>query len=84
MATIWAFLTDETNRAVLSWVGGAIVAVAGGVWAAFKFFAEKKLFTEKKDEGGPSLTVTATNGGVAAGGDMHNNKISIGHVGTKR
>ena len=69
LASIWAFLQDESNRPVLGWIGGGIVVVVGGIWAAFKFFvAEKK----KKP---PAPTVSATNGGVAAGRDIRDSKI---------
>ncbi|HKK36727.1 MAG TPA: hypothetical protein VJ994_10585, partial [Paracoccaceae bacterium] len=32
---LWRFLRDEKNRAVLGWIGGGAVVVAGGLWAAF-------------------------------------------------
>jgi hypothetical protein len=32
---IWSFLADDTNRAVLTFLGGVIVSVAGAVWACF-------------------------------------------------
>ena len=38
LSSIWDFLKDGSNQAVLSWIGGGIVVVAGGLWAAFKFF----------------------------------------------
>lgn len=38
MATIWAFLSDSTNRAVLSWLGGGLVMVCGGFWTVVTFF----------------------------------------------
>jgi hypothetical protein len=53
LASIWDFLQAESNRAVLGWVGGGVVAVAGGLWAIFKFF----LATKKKGE--PVSTVSA-------------------------
>ena len=73
LANILAFLHDPANRAVLSWIGGEIVVVSGGFWAAFKFF-----FSEKKEP-----TVSATNGGVAAGRDIRGTKINT-RSGSKR
>jgi hypothetical protein len=54
LGTIWQFLKDHDNLAV-------IVALAGGAWAVFTFFA-------KKSEKG-TKTTTANRGGVAAGRD---------------
>ncbi len=34
---IWAFLRDPGNQAVLGWIGGGIVVVAGGVWGSSSF-----------------------------------------------
>jgi hypothetical protein len=42
LPAIWAFLGDETNRAILSWIGGGVVVVFGGLWAAFKLFLPRK------------------------------------------
>jgi hypothetical protein len=42
MDSIWAFLQDEANRTVLAWIGGGVVVVVGGLWAAFKFFVSKQ------------------------------------------
>jgi hypothetical protein len=70
-SNVWAFVQDLHNQAVLSWVGGGLVVVVGGLWTAFKFFAQKdKLRTE------PPPTVSASNGGVAAGRDIRNTKIN--------
>jgi hypothetical protein len=49
--SIWAFLQDPGNRAVLGWIGGGIVVIAGGLWAAFKFFFSKRP-SLSADEGG--------------------------------
>jgi hypothetical protein len=68
LASIWAFLQDASNRSVLGWIAGGVVVVAGGIWAVFKFFV-----AEKKSP--PAPTVSATNGGVAAGRDIRDSKI---------
>jgi hypothetical protein len=69
-SSIWDFLKDGSNQAVLSWIGGGIVVVAGGVWAAFKFF-----FPKEKDKSAPPPSVRADRGGFAAGRDIRNNVI---------
>ena len=69
LANIWAFLQDESNRGVLAWIGGGVVVVVGGLWAAFKYVAERK----KKEP--PAPTISATNGGVAAGRDIRGSRI---------
>jgi hypothetical protein len=38
MAAIWAFLSDPANREVLSWIGGGLVVVCGGLWTVVTFF----------------------------------------------
>jgi hypothetical protein len=72
ITTVWSFMQDENNRAVISWIGGGAVAVAGATWAIFKFLVSKRT------EGSPSTTtVTASHGGIAAGRDIHGNKIDM-------
>ena len=69
--SIWAFLNDPGNRAVLSWVGGGMVVVVGGIWAVVKFFFKKD------DNRGAKPGVSAEGGSVAIGGDNRNSPISI-------
>ena len=61
---IWEALQDPANRAVLEWIGGGIVVIVSGGWAVFKFVVPKK------------PTVSASNGGVAAGRDIRDSKIN--------
>ncbi len=75
LASIWAYLQDENNRAMLGWIGSGIVAVVGGLWAVFKFLKKKK--------SAPAPTVSASGGGVAAGRDIRGSKIDTGR-GAKR
>ena len=42
LANLWSFLQDESNRAVLAWIGGGAVVVAGGIWTVFKFMASDR------------------------------------------
>jgi hypothetical protein len=78
LADIWSFLVDENNRAVLGWIGGAVVVVVGAVWAVLKF-----MLTKRTVASAPAPTVTASHGGVAAGHDISGSKIDTGS-GTKR
>jgi hypothetical protein len=41
LSSIWDFLKDGSNQAVLSWIGGGIAAVAAGIWAIVKLMAKK-------------------------------------------
>ena len=66
----WGFLKDPDNRTVLAWIGGGIVAVAGGLWAAIKFFAGR-------EDGGASPGVTADDSSVAIGRDATNSPINV-------
>jgi len=68
---MWSFLLDERNRTVLAWIGGGIVAVATGVWALVKF-----VLSERKEKRARAPIVKASQGGVAAGRDIKNNKIT--------
>jgi len=67
---LWSWLRDPANREVITWIGGGLVVVVGGVWAVVKFFA-------KKESGaGAALSVRADRGGVAAGGSISNSPIN--------
>jgi len=71
MTDIWAFLRDANNREVLSWLGSGLVVLAGGAWAIWKFARSRNFKTP------PSIpTVQASRGGVAAGRDIRDSKIS--------
>jgi hypothetical protein len=72
---VWTFLKDPANQAVLTWIGGGIVVVAGGLWAVVKFFAKKE------DAGDTKPRVKAEGGSVAAGGNIKNSPINIGAKG---
>lgn len=72
MKDIWTFLQDESNRAVLGWIGSGIVAVVGGVWVGFKFFLTK---ARKQSQSAPQIS--AAKGGVIAGRDIRDTKIDI-------
>jgi len=62
--TVLAYLKDPANRAILAWLGGGLVIIAGGIWTVFKFFAAKP-------------TIRADGGGVVIGRDNTNSPITI-------
>jgi hypothetical protein len=64
VGSIWPFLKDPANIAVLGSIGAGIATFAAGVWAAFTFFANKK------EKGASPPSVTANHGSVAAGRDI--------------
>jgi hypothetical protein len=72
LGTVWAFLKDPGNQAVLSWIGGGVVVAAGGIWAVVKFFG-------KGENGGSAKPgVNAEGGSVAIGGKNENSPINVG------
>jgi hypothetical protein len=64
MPAIWQFIAD--NQTTLSWLGGGVVVVAGGVWTVAKFFL-------KREKPKPVSADT----GVAAGRDIRGSPITI-------
>jgi hypothetical protein len=71
MSDLWAFLGDPQNRAVLGWLGGGLVVLAGGAWTVVKFLARGK-GDDAEPAAPPSGTVEvlADRGGVAGGGNV--------------
>src|SRR3984893_15856825 len=67
VASIWDFLKDGSNQAVLSWIGGAIAAIAAAIWAVVKFMAKNG------DQKPSKTTVIASHSGKAAGRDSNIN-----------
>ena len=68
MEAIWRFITE--NQRMLSWLGGGVVVVAGGIWTVTKFYLNR----EKPK---PLSAVI----GVAAGRDIRGSPITITHTG---
>jgi tetratricopeptide (TPR) repeat protein len=61
----WDFIQDDSNRAIISWLGSAAAAVVAGAFAVFKFIRAKP-----KDKPPATTTVvTQAGSGFAAGRD---------------
>ncbi len=74
--TSWlgGILKDPDKRAILSWLGGGAVVVAGGIWTVVTFVVEHKDTPDKK--GGTTITVGQ---GIASAGDTHiNGPVTFG------
>jgi hypothetical protein len=67
LSSIWDFLKDASNQAVLSWIGGGIAVIAGGIWAVMKFMAKTR------DQKPSKPSVSADHGSMAAGRDIRVN-----------
>jgi hypothetical protein len=65
MQKLWDFVVE--NRETLTWLGGGVVAVAGGIWAIIKHFFPSE--PRKQLPAGP--TVSLSGAGIASGGDTH-------------
>ena len=38
---MWQWLSDPENQKTLAFLGGGVVAIAGGAWTVFKFLLKK-------------------------------------------
>ncbi len=47
---LWEIIKDPDKRAILSWLGGGAVVVAGGIWTALTFVVEHKDVHEKNGD----------------------------------
>ncbi len=67
MTDVWSFIGDDSNRAVLTWLGSGLVIVAGGAWSVLRYFV-------KADGGRPEPArvdeVRGDRGSIAAGRDV--------------
>jgi tetratricopeptide (TPR) repeat protein len=71
LGSVWPFLKDPANLAVLGSIGAGIAAIAGGAWAFFTYF------DKKKEKGAAAQSVSADHGSVAAGRDI-TGSVTIG------
>jgi hypothetical protein len=78
MNSFWQFLRDQHNQQVLGWLGGGLVALATGLWAAFVYLVPPQKTPEVKSPELTPLTVQADCGGVAIGGSMTGATITGG------
>jgi tetratricopeptide (TPR) repeat protein len=62
---LWEIFKDPDKRAVISWLGGGAVVVAGSIWTVVTFVVEHKDASGKKD----GTTVTVSGQGIASGGN---------------
>ncbi|MGH6846847.1 MAG: hypothetical protein ACREC0_05255, partial [Methylocella sp.] len=61
LTSAWAWVSNKRNQATLAFIGGGLVVAIAGAWAVYLHFSEKPK---------ESLTVTASGGGIAAGGNV--------------
>jgi hypothetical protein len=38
---VWQFLRDDSNRGILTFLGGGVVVIIGGIWTFTTYFAER-------------------------------------------
>lgn len=70
------FLRDESNRALLGWIGRGLVVLIAGLWAGFVYLYP--LDALKKDDGGGAIKVEANCGSAAAQGTFYGSSITVG------
>jgi TIR domain-containing protein len=74
----WGFLRDKRNQQVLGWLGGGLVVVATGLWAAFVYFFPPGKSLEAKSPEPTPPSVQANCGGIAIGRDVTGSTITAG------
>ena len=75
---LWGFLRDKRNQQVLGWLGGGLVVVATGLWAAFVYLFPPGKSPEAKSPESTPASVQADHGGVAIGGNVTGATITTG------
>jgi hypothetical protein len=72
---VLAFLRDESNRALLGWIGGGLVVLATGLWAVFTFYVDHSKLPPP-----PATTIVEQKGtGIASSRDTNfNAPVTIG------
>jgi hypothetical protein len=66
---VLAFLRDESNRALLGWIGGGFVVLATGLWGVFTFYVD-----HSKPSPPPATAIVEQKGtGIASGHDTNIN-----------
>lgn len=69
---MWDILTDPQNQQTLSWLGGGLAVVCGGLWAVLRFMLDRNRRGGAPASGASpaSPSVLADGGGIAAGRDV--------------
>ena len=61
---LWAWLSKRKNRTTLAFIGGGLAVVVAAGWQAYVYFSPQETVQPTPSQ------VTATGGGIAAGGDV--------------
>jgi hypothetical protein len=69
---------DKGNQQVLGWLGGGLVVVATGLWAAFVYFFPPLKSQEAKFPEPTPPSVQANCSGIAIGRDVTGSTITAG------
>src|SRR5262249_41253819 len=75
---LWVFLRDKSNQQVLGWLGGGLIVVATGLWAAFVYCFPPGKSPEAKSPEPTPASVQAERGGIAIGGNVTGATITTG------
>ena len=71
---LWQFIRNDTNRTILSWLGGGAVVVITGAWSLFIF-----LHDDKRPIPSPTTVIAPSGSGIASGHDTNfNGPVTFG------
>lgn len=73
MSSLWEFIRQKDNREVLGWLGGGLVVLVTGLWAAVVYFLPPQKSSEPR-----APNVQANCAGVAVGGNVTGTTITAG------
>jgi hypothetical protein len=69
MSRVWSIITKDKNRQIISWIGGALVAVVGAAWTVITF-------VWPGHETSPAEIVCAQQGSIAGGHDVSGSVVN--------
>jgi hypothetical protein len=75
---LWGFLREKRNQQILGWLGGGLVVVATGLWAAFVYLFPPGKSPEATFPEPTPPSVQAKCGGIAIGRDVTGSTITAG------